>query len=228
MALDGLVRVAAGLDPDYEPLTWARAATLAAQARAALGDVDGDIGAVSDAICDLATVIDHVRREHSPLDWAQAQLALSGALVLLGDAGDSEKALSQALAAYDRALMVLAERPALPLRAAAAHGRVACLVRRAEITCDLKGLDAAEAALRTELALTDPAKDPVAWAVRQLSFAQVAEARAQIAGADVKTAPALGLAISAALDVFAEHGLRSLTDAATQSLERLKARAAQA
>ena len=196
MALDALTRLGEGLDAAYEPLTWARAAIVTAQTRAALGELEGDIGAVSDAICDLATVLDQVRREHSPLDWAQAQLALAGALVMLGEAGDTDKAFDQALAAYDRALMVLADRPALPLRAAAAHGRVACLVRRAEIACDLKGLDKAEAALRTELALTDPAKDPVAWGVRQLSFAQIAEARVQIAGAAATSGPALGLALS--------------------------------
>jgi hypothetical protein len=82
----------------------------------------------------------------------------------------------------------------------------------------------AEEALREELALADSAKDPVAWAVRQLSFAQICEARAAIMGQDAAARAAMGVALSAALDVFGEHGLRALTDAASRGLERMRMR----
>ncbi len=124
--------------------------------------------------------------------------------------------------------MVLAEAPMLPSRAWAAHGRIACLVRRAELICDLAGLAEAEAALRAELTLADSSKDPVAWAVRQLGFAQIGEARAAITGRrDGAGAAALGLALSAALEVFAEHGRHGLADTAARGLERLRVRSAQ-
>ena len=74
--------------------------------------------------------------------------------------------------------------------------------------------------------LIEIAPDPVGWAVRQLSFAQICEARAAITGRD-GAAAAAGLALSAALDVFAEHGLRSLTDQAARGLERMRVRSTQ-
>jgi tetratricopeptide (TPR) repeat protein len=227
MALDGLTRAGDRVDAAFEPLSWARVAIAHGQARAALGELDGDVGEISEAVSGLVAVLEQVGREHSPLDWVQAELTLAGALVMLGDAGDSERAFDQALACYDRAMLVLDKQPALPLRAVAAHARVTCLVRRAEIGCDLLMLAEAEEALREELALADPAKDPVAWAVRQLSFAQICEARAAIMGQDAAARAAMGVALSAALDVFGEHGLRSLADAAARGLERMRMRAEQ-
>ncbi len=83
----------AKLDPAYEPLTWARVSIAYGQARATLGEMDGDIVEISEAINGLVTVLEQVTREHSPLDWAQAQIALAGALQLLGDAGDTARRL---------------------------------------------------------------------------------------------------------------------------------------
>jgi tetratricopeptide (TPR) repeat protein len=227
MALDGLSRAGEHLDPAYEPLTWARVSTAYGQVRAALGELDGDVEEISEAVSGLVTVLEHIGRDHSPLDWVQAQLALAGALQMLGDAGDTARAFDQALGCYDRALMVLAEQPMLPLRAAAAHARVTCLVRRAELTCDLESLGEAESSLRVELTLADPVKDPVAWAVRQLSYAQICEARSEITGREGASGAAVGLALSAALDVFSERGLRSLADVAARGLERMRVRSSQ-
>jgi hypothetical protein len=224
MALDGLSAAGAPLDASFEPLTWARVAIAHGQARAALGELEGEVAEISEAVNGLVAVLEQVTRAHSPLDWVQAELALAGALEILGDAGDNARAFEQALGCYDRALVVLGERPSLPLRAVAAHGRVGCLVRRAEVSCDLECLAEAEASLRVELTLTDAAKDPVAWAVRQLSFAQIGEARAGIVGFDGQAHMAIGLALSAAMDVFTERGLRSLADAASRGLERLRVR----
>jgi tetratricopeptide (TPR) repeat protein len=225
MALDGLSLAGAKLDAAYEPLSWARVAIAHGQARAALGELDGEVAEIAEAVNNLVAVLELVTRNHSPMDWARGELALAAALQLLGDAGDNVRAFDQALACYDRALVVLSEQAILPMRAQAAHGRVACLVRRAELTGDLESLADAEASLRVELTLANSAKDPVGWAVRQLSFAQICEARAQITGRD-NDAAAAGLALSAALDVFCEHGMRSLADAAALGLERMRARTA--
>jgi hypothetical protein len=224
MALDGLSLAGARLDAAYEPLTWARVAIVHGQTRATLGDLEGEVAEIAEAVNGLVAVLEQVTRDHSPLDWARAELALAAALQMLGDAGDTVRAFDQALGCFDRALVMLSERPILPLRASAAHGRVVCLVRRAELTGDLDGLDEAEDSLRIELAMADSGKDPVAWAVRQLSFAQICETRAAIVGRDDEAGAAMGLALSAALDVFAEHGLRTLADAASRGLERLRIR----
>jgi tetratricopeptide (TPR) repeat protein len=225
LALEGLDAAGARLDPAYEPLTWARTAVAVGQARTALGDLTGDFCTISEAVTGLVTVLDNLSRDHSPLDWANAQLAMAGALQALGEAGDHLRAFEQALSCYDRALIVLCDTPQLPLRACAAHERVTCLVRRAELTADLEMLDEAEAALRVELTLVDAGKDPVAWAVRQLSYAQICEARMAMRG-DGDVPAAAGVALAAALDVFGEHGRRSLADAAARGLERLRLRMA--
>lgn len=227
MALQGFARAGERLDPAYEPLTWARVATGQCQARAALGELEGEVAEIAEAVNGLVAVLEQVSRAHSPMDWARAELALAAGLQMLGEAGDQVRAFDQAVACYDRALLVLSEQAILPLRAEAAHGRVLCLVRRAELAADLEALADAEASLRVELTLADAGKDPVAWAVRQLSFAQICEARAAITGRDADAAAA-GLALSAALDVFAEHGLRSLSDQAARGLERVRVRSAQA
>jgi hypothetical protein len=227
MALDGLTRAGERLDPAYEPLTWSRIAIAHGHARAVLGEMDGEVAEIAEAVNGLVAVLEHVTRAHSPLDWAHAQMALAGALQVLGDAGDTVRAFDQALSCYDRALMVLAEQPDLPLRAAAAHSRLVCLVRRAELTGDIESLADAEASLRVELTLANSAKDPVGWAVRQLSFAQIHEAWLAITGYERQDRAAVGLALSAALDVFGEHGMRSLADAAARGLERMKLRSAQ-
>lgn len=227
MAMDGLSLAGARLDAAYEPLTWARVAIVHGQTRAALGELDGEVAEIAEAVNGLVAVLELITRNHSPMDWARAELALASALQLLGDAGDTVRAFDQAVACYDRALVVLSEQAILPMRAQAAHGRVVCLVRRAELTGDLEALADAEASLRVELTLSNPGKDPVGWAVRQLSFAQICEARAQITGRDSDAAVA-GLALSAALDVFGEHGMRSLADTAAQALERMRARASHA
>jgi tetratricopeptide (TPR) repeat protein len=228
-ALAGLDAASSALDAAYEPLTWARTALAVGQARAVLGDLTGDIGEISGAIEGLVTVLEHISRDHSPLDWAGAQLALAGALQALGEAGDNARAFDQALGCYDRALMVLGDTPELPLRACAAHERVTCLVRRAELSADLEMLDEAEASLRVELTLADAAKDPVAWAVRQLSYAQICEARMAVLGSsEAETDASVGMALSAALEVFGDHGRRTLADAAARGLERMRFRMARA
>ncbi|MBV9511345.1 MAG: hypothetical protein JO303_13790, partial [Caulobacteraceae bacterium] len=224
MALDGLAQSLSRLDAAYEPVAWARSATLRAAARTALADLDGEIGEVAEAINDLLKVIEHVSRDHSPLDWARAQATLGGALQLLAEAGGGreDSAFDQAVGCLDRALTVFNLHPALKERAAAAHDRAGALVRRAELAGDLDALAEAEAAMRAELAASNATRDPVGWAVRQLNFARLYEARVSLTGRDRGERAAAALALNTALDVFGEHGLRTLADAAARSLERLK------
>jgi hypothetical protein len=84
-------------------------------------------------------------------------------------------------------------------------------------------LDSAETALKIELAGLQPRRDPVAWALVQLHLARLYEARADITGKDRGERAAAVLALDAAIDVFGEQGMRSLTIMATEALERLRA-----
>jgi hypothetical protein len=223
MALDSLTQTLTRLDYAYEPLTWARAATLRAIAKTALADLDGELVQIADATNELVDVLEHVGRDHSPLDWARTEVALAGALQMLGEAGNGQDtAFDQAVACLDRALTVFNTQPALSERASAAYGRAVSLARRAELSGDLAALAKAEVGLRAELAVTNPSLDPVGWAVRQLNFARIYEARAGLVGPDDRERAAAALALSAALDVFGEHGLRSLADVAARGLERMR------
>jgi hypothetical protein len=224
MALDGLAQALSRIDPAYEPLTWTRLAGQRGAARAALAELDGDLTEVAGAVNDLAAVLDHVTRDHSPLDWARAQQALAGALQLMGEAAECEQAFDQAAGCFERAMTVFAGQPALSESPAAMHNRAQCLVRAAELRGDLAALAQAEAALRADLAASNPTRDPVAWGVRQLGFARLYEARANIAGRDAAQDRAAAQALTAALEVFGEHGQRSLADAAARGLERLRTR----
>jgi hypothetical protein len=96
------------------------------------------------------------------------------------------------------------------------------MARRAELAADLKGLRAAESALRSELAANSPQKDPVGWAVRQLGLAGLHEARARVSGVDRGDRARSAFALTTALDVFKEHGLRALADETARALERAK------
>ncbi len=220
-ALDDADAAVDGLDAAYEPLTWARAAALRGQVLALLGDAAGQIETVAEAVNALADVLGELNREHSPMDWARLQTALAESLQALGEAGASERAYEQAVTCYDRAAMVLKEIPALALRAVAASNRALCLARSAELSGDLNELDAAETAFRIELTAMSPGRDPTAWALLQVNLARLYEARLDITGRDRGERAAAAHALNAALDVFAEQGLRSLTIIAADALDRL-------
>jgi len=214
---------AAGLDleVDYEPLSFARVAAMRGQALTLLGEVTGQVETVIDGVNVLAEVLDELTRDQSPLDWARAQTALARGLQVLGEASVSERAYEQAVTCYDRAVMVLKDAPALALRAMATSNRALCLARSAELSGDLTVLDAAEAAFRIELSQISANRDPVAWALLQVNLARLYESRVEITGRDRGERAAAATALSAALDVFAEQGLRSLSIVASDALERL-------
>lgn len=214
-------RAAAGLDPAYEPLSWARAAALRGQAMALQGETAGEVEVLAQAVSALADVAGELCREHSPLDWARIQTALAQGLQALGEAGASERAYEQAVTCYDRAAHVLKSTPGLSLRAFGASNRALCLARSAELSGDLTVLDAAEAAFKIELAAISAKREPAAWALLQVNLARLYEARMDITGLDRGERASAAMALNAALDVFGELGLRSLSVIAADALERL-------
>ncbi len=222
-AFDDAAAAAARLDLAYEPLTWARAEILRGQALALLGEIRGDVDAIASGATALAGALDHLVRDHSPLDWARAQLSLARALTALGEAAADERAYEQAVTCYDRANLVLKDAPAIPLRGVAAGERAVALARSAELTGNLSVLDTAEAALKIELSALQPRRDPIGWAVAQLHLARLYEARIDITGKDRGERASALVALEAALDVFGDQGMRSLTVMASEALERLRA-----
>ncbi|PZQ62497.1 MAG: hypothetical protein DI570_10590, partial [Phenylobacterium zucineum] len=167
--LDAAAREAATagerLDEAYEPLTWARAKIAHGQALALRGEAVGDVDALAGGASALALALDGLTREHSPLDWARTQVALAQSLQALGEASQDPRAFDHAVNCYDRAGVVLKETPTLPLRGVAAGARAVCLARGAELTGDRAVLDAAETAMKIELANLSPRRDPVGWAL---------------------------------------------------------------
>ena len=226
---EDLVRAGAGdlaaaeerLDAAYEPLMLARVQVARAAAKAALGELTGDLAKLARSVSALAGALDTLGRDQSPLDWARGQGALARALAQLGEATENETAFQKALACYDRAGLVLRDAPGLVLRAEVANGRALALARLAELTGDTHVLDAAEAAFKSELASGPHRNDPVAWAMLQVQLGQVYTTRLALTRRDHGERAAAALAFQAALDVFGEEGLRSLSAIAADGLERL-------
>jgi len=82
-------------------------------------------------------------------------------------------------------------------------------------------LDAAESAFKIELTAITARRDPAAWALLQVNLARLYEARLDITGKDRGERANAAMALNAALDVFGELGLRSLSIVAADALERL-------
>ncbi|PZR35716.1 hypothetical protein [Caulobacter segnis] len=211
-----------GLDADFEPLVWGRLECLRGAALVQLGDLDGEMGCIADGVQAITDAAQVISLDHSPMDWARAQALLGAALQTMGEASTSERVFEQAVSAYDRATQILKVQPALALRAHVANNRALCLARCAELTADLAVLDAAELAFKAELAEVRGARDPASWAVAQMNLARLYEARVEITGRDDGRLARAGVALAAAFDIFSELGLRSLTDLAAQSLQRLQ------
>ncbi len=219
--LDALIQV---LDAAYRPLTWARAETLRGQALAALGDLIGEAASIAEGAAALKTVVEEIPLGHRPLDAARAGHALGLVLQSLGEACDEDALFDRAVAAFAPALEALDAQPLLPLRAIVAHDGAVCLARRAERRGDLVSLERAEAAFRDALKSRSAAADPLSWAVTQVALARIYEAEAELRGDTGERADA-AFALASALEVFAERGLRSLSDVALTALERVKAAA---
>jgi tetratricopeptide (TPR) repeat protein len=223
LAISEATTAAAALDPDFEPLAWARLEALRGSALVQLGELDGELTNIADGVEALTAALEPLSMDHSPMDWARAQAALGAGLQSIGEATTSDRAFEQAVTCYDRATQVLKAQPALALRAVVANNRALSLARCAELTADLAVLDAAEMAFKTELSAAPGARDPAAWAVAQMNLARLYEARVEITGRDDGRLDRAAVALACAFDVFSELGLRSLTDLAAQGLQRLRA-----
>ena len=210
------------LDEAYAPVSAQRALTLKASLLTLTADLTGRLEPAAEAVEAATRAVAIADRDHSPLDWARAQAELAHALQALGEATLAERTLELAVTAYDRADVVLRRAPGLVLRAGLTANRAGCLARQAELTGDLAILDAAVVALKTELTAGAARRDPVAWALAQTQLGQLYLARAELTGRR-EGAAAAGLALGAALDVFAEQGLRAHAAAAARGLERLRA-----
>ena len=209
------------LDVAHEPLSWARLTTLRGQALVLMGEICGSVETLVEGVNDLTEALDGLSRDDSPMDWARLQAALAQGLQTMGEATASERAYEQAVTCYDRAMLVFKEIPALAQSAIVTSNRALCLARSAELSGDLAVLDAAEAAFRIELTNIAAARDPTAWAMLQVNLAKLYESRMEITGLDNGERVAATVALSAALDVFSEQGLRSLSVLASDALERL-------
>jgi tetratricopeptide (TPR) repeat protein len=210
------------LDPDYLPQSLARAQILRGTALRALGECTGEGHVMKAAAAAFRAALDAVPVGHNPLDRARAAHGLGLALQGLAEVAGDVRLYRPALFAMDRALIELPQH-GLPLRAAVAHDRAACLARRAERSGDLGALAEAEGAFKAELIEGRGAGDPVAWAVTQVALARIYEVRADLSEAPGEPAKA-AYALTEALEVFAERGLKSLSDVAQSALERVRGR----
>jgi hypothetical protein len=213
-------RLSETLDSAYEPLVWSRVQVLRAAARVGFGETCGRMEDIAEGVELLVAALDALTPDHSPLDWARLQQALAQGLHSLGEGSDNDRAFEHALSCYERALWITRRQPTLLLRAGLIRNRANCLARRAELSADLGVLDDTIDELRMGLGRLAPAADPVGWASAQVDLAQLYIARLELIGADADRAAA-GVALSTAVDVFGEHGLRSLTEQAVASLDRL-------
>ena len=218
-----LAALAASLDPDRLPLSWMRAETLRGQALTALGEVAGDAASIAEGVAALKAAAAAASPQHSPLDAVRAGHALGLSLQAMGEACDEEVLFDRAVQAFSPALQALDRAPHLPYRAIVAHDAAVCLARRAERRGDLKALEQAEAAFREALKTRNAAADPLAWAVTQVALARIYEAQSALRPDTGERADA-AFALTSALDVFSERGLRTLSAAALSALDRLKER----
>jgi len=219
-----LAQLVARLDREKLPITWARTEALRGAALAALGDLDATPDRIAAGAAALTAAVEHLPETHSPLDTARMTHSLALALASLGEACDDDHMFDNAVTAFDTALRLFETAPDLSQRAICAYDRACAVARRAERRGDARALAYAERAFKAELSAVDPSRDPLAWAVIQVALARVYMARVHLTGDDGERSNAI-LALSEAMEVFTERGLRSLADVALTSLEEMKTQA---
>ncbi len=217
-----MARLSSRLDATRLPLSWMRAQTLQGSALRSLGEITGEARLMKDAAVALGAAYDAIPAGHSPLDRARAAHGLGLALQGLAEASGEPLAYSSAQIAFDRALGDM-DGAQTPLRAVVAYDRAACLARRAERSGDAKALTEAEAVFRTDLGARAAGEDPVGWAVVQVALARIYQARADLLGDSGELADA-AFALTEALEVFTDHGQRSLAQIALSALDRVRGR----
>ncbi|MFM1960993.1 MAG: hypothetical protein RL588_2510 [Pseudomonadota bacterium] len=218
-AVRDTVSAASGLTPDFEPLTIARIGFARARAQIALAEVEGDGDAAIAGISLVKDVLAELSLEHSPLDRAQGEFILGLGLEVLGDISGDQGSFERAIDSFDHTLKITARRDGLVLRAKAAAHRALCLARAAEISGDVAVLNSAEKAFRSELANASVVRDRESWALLQLNLARLLLARLEITRKDRGERAGARAALSSALDVLSDHGLRSLGRSAARTLE---------
>lgn len=218
-AVRDTVSAASGLTPDFEPLTIARIGFARARAQIALAEVEGDGDAAIAGISLVKDVLAELSLEHSPLDRAQGEFILGLGLEVLGDISGDQGSFERAIDSFDHTLKMTARRDGLVLRAKAAAHRALCLARAAEISGDVAVLNSAEKAFRSELANASVVRDRESWALLQLNLARLLLARLEITRKDRGERAGARAALSSALDVLSDDGLRSLGRSAARTLE---------
>ncbi len=216
-----LAALLSGVDAARAPLTWSRAQGLRGSALCALGELTGDAAPLAQAVQVLTEAVDMVDLQHSPLDHARLSHALGLALAGLAEAVEDDGVFDHALAAFDQASAAVLDVPALALRTIVAHDRAACVAHQAGRRGDAAALARAEAVFRTELAGRNAAADPAAWAVAQIALTRVYMAQARLLGGEAVPAEA-ATALTEALDVFLERGLKTLAETTLQMLGTLR------
>ena len=212
--------LASRLDAVRLPLSWMRAQTLQGSGLRALGEITGEARLMKDAAVALGAAFDAIPGGHSPLDRARAAHGLGLALQGLAEASGDRRAFGSAQAAFDKALSEMGSAQT-PLRCIIAYDRADGLARSAERSGDRAALAEAEAVFRADLAARQASRDPVGWAVVQMALARIYHARAELDGGQTELADA-AFALTAALEVFTEHGQASLARAALTALERVR------
>ena len=225
---DDLATVSDRLDADRLPLTFARVETGRGEALLALGELQGDAAALTEAVSAFEAALEAAPPGWSPLDRARAARGLGHARQALAEALEEPALFDAAADAFDLALRETQGAPGLPLRAACAFDRAVAMARRAGRTGDPAALAWAEGALKAQLSgasdlgrgpVVDPVVDPVVWAALQVALASLylAKARASNDGGGEGRAQA-ALAVEAAVEVFTERGLKTLAEQALEAL----------
>ncbi|MFT4074289.1 MAG: hypothetical protein QM647_02075 [Asticcacaulis sp.] len=210
----------ARFDPAYEPVTWSRVNLRLGMAMIWKGELEGNPGVISEGISLLSSEDEPVDFEHSPIDWVAHKQALAMGLQALAELTLNEQIYDKAMQVYDLAI----KRPlqkGLALRGQLINNRAACLAKHAELKGDLKSLDRAEADFKTELRACKPDSDPVGWAILQTNLARVYIARGDITGFMMERTEA-AYALEAAVEIFDEQHLKTLSKGAQVQLDRVR------
>ena len=193
-----------------------------AAAKAALGEMTGDLTRLARAVSALATRSTPSAANRARSTGRAARPRSARALAQLGEATENETAFQKALACYDRAgLGAEARRRAWWCAPRPPTGAGWRWRGSPSSPATPRCSTPPRPPLRHELAAGPHRNDPVAWAMLQVQLGQVYVTRLALTRRDRGERAAAALAFQSALDVFGEEGLRSLAAIAADGLERL-------
>ena len=212
------------LDPDYLPLSWARAEGLRGVALAALGDLSGEPKKLADSVTVLALAAEEAPFDHSPFDRARISHAMGSKPARARRGLRATRACTTTpWSSFDQALVALGW-PAFRIPAGGGDPRPRRLRgppgRGVGRPCGARsGRDRRS---RPSWCSEPVAADPVAWAVAQLGARPRLSRPARNSRTRFRHAAATVVALNEALEVFTERGLKTLADEAIEALERLQ------